>query len=89
MVIESVTPLKVRFLYKWIHSVHHEFHSPFSWVTQYLHPWELIIIGGGATFIPWMFDSHVLTIWSFMLINIVISVEAHIGTAAGRAFSSF
>jgi cholesterol 25-hydroxylase len=31
---------KFRFLYRAIHSVHHRYHSPFSWVTQYLHPWS-------------------------------------------------
>jgi len=70
---------KYRFLYRWLHAIHHEYHSPFSWVTQYLHPWELLIVGMGTTFIPWIFDSHCFTIWSFMLLNIVVAVESHIG----------
>ena len=70
---------KVRFLYKHVHALHHRYHSPFCWVTQYLHPWELITVGFLTTTNTWCFDCHPLTIWSYMLLSIVISVEAHIG----------
>ncbi|CAH1254257.1 CH25H [Branchiostoma lanceolatum] len=70
---------KVRFLYKHFHALHHQYHSPFSWVTQYLHPWELITVGILTTINPWLFDSHCFTIWVYMLISIAISVEAHCG----------
>lgn len=69
----------VRFLYKHIHSVHHRYHSPFVWVTQYLHPWELITVGFLTTTNSWFFKSHPLTTWSYMVLSIVVSVEAHIG----------
>src|SRR5687768_11749562 len=36
---------KIRFLYRHVHSVHHHYSSPSSWVTQYLHPYELIMVG--------------------------------------------
>lgn len=70
---------KIRFLYKYIHSLHHKYHSPFVWVTQYLHPWELITVGFLTTTNTWFFDCHPMTIWSYMILSIVVSVEAHIG----------
>jgi len=70
---------KVRFLYRHIHAVHHRYHSPFVWVTQYLHPWELVTVGFLTTTNMWFFDSHPLTVWSYMLLSIVMSVDAHIG----------
>lgn len=79
LIYSFTSPFQIKFFYRWIHSVHHEYHSPFSWVTQYLHPWELIITGAGTTFMPWVFNSHCLTIWSFMLLNIIVSVESHMG----------
>ncbi|XP_064609931.1 cholesterol 25-hydroxylase-like protein 1, member 2 [Liolophura sinensis] len=70
---------RVRFLYKHIHSVHHRYHSPFGWVTQYLHPWELITVGFLTTTNTWFFKCHCLTTWSYMIVSILISVEAHHG----------
>ncbi|CAL1526453.1 unnamed protein product [Lymnaea stagnalis] len=70
---------KIRFLYRHIHSVHHRYNSPFVWVTQYLHPWELVVVGFLTTTNTWFFNSHPLTVWSYMIVSIVVSVEAHIG----------
>lgn len=70
---------KVRFLYRHIHAVHHRYHSPFVWVTQYLHPWELITVGFLTTTNSWFFKCHPMTTWSYMILSIIVSVEAHIG----------
>ncbi|XP_052796863.1 cholesterol 25-hydroxylase-like protein 1, member 2 [Mya arenaria] len=70
---------KVRFLYKHVHALHHRYHSPFVWTTQYLHPWELITVGFLTTTNTWFFNCHPLTIWSYMVVSIIVSVEAHIG----------
>jgi cholesterol 25-hydroxylase len=70
---------KIRFLYKHVHAIHHRYHAPFSWVTQYLHPWELITVGFLTTTNTWFFDCHPLTTWSYMMVSIIASVEAHIG----------
>lgn len=70
---------KIRFLYKHVHALHHRYHAPFVWVTQYLHPWELITVGFLTTTNTWFFDCHPLTIWSYMILSIIVSVEAHIG----------
>ncbi|KAK0047754.1 cholesterol 25-hydroxylase-like protein 1 member 2 [Biomphalaria pfeifferi] len=54
---------KIRFLYKHIHAVHHHFSSPFAWVTQYLHPFELAAFGFLTTANTWIFNCHPLTAW--------------------------
>jgi len=53
--------------------------SPSCWVTQYLHPYELTVVGICTTTSPWCFGAHPLTQWSFMLLCIALSVEAHVG----------
>ncbi|KAK6189123.1 hypothetical protein SNE40_005161 [Patella caerulea] len=74
-----LTHHKIRFLYRHIHGLHHRYHAPFVWVTQYLHPWELITVGLLTTTNTWFFNCHCLTIWSYMVVSISISVEGHIG----------
>ena len=70
---------KIRPLYRHVHSVHHHYSSPNCWVTQYLHPYELITVGIFTTTSPWWFGAHPLTQWSFMQFSILVSVDAHIG----------
>lgn len=70
---------KVRFLYKHIHAIHHRYHAPFVWVTQYLHPWELLTVGFLITTNSWFFKCHPMTTWAYMLLSIIVSVEAHLG----------
>lgn len=70
---------KVRFLYKHVHALHHRYNAPFVWVTEYLHPWELVTVGFLTTTNTWFFNCHPMTTWSYMVVSIIISVEAHIG----------
>jgi cholesterol 25-hydroxylase len=70
---------KVRFLYRWCHSIHHQYHSPFAAATQYLHPWELLFVGGGITMTPWLFKPHIMTYWCWFLIANYVSIEVHCG----------
>ena len=53
--------------------------SPSSWVTQYLHPYELLVVGLFTCTCPWLFHAHPMTEWSFMLLSIGLSVDAHVG----------
>jgi len=70
---------RVRWLYRHVHSVHHQYSSTSCWVTEYLHPWELFSIGVFTTTSPWLFKAHPLTQWSFMQFSILISVDDHCG----------
>ena len=53
--------------------------SPSSWVTQYLHPYELIMVGIYTTTSPWFFSPHPMTQVAFLQFSIIVSVDAHIG----------
>lgn len=77
--IWHTTHHKIRFLYRHVHAIHHEYHSPNCWNTQYLHPFELISVGIFTTTTPWFFKAHPLSCWSFQNLSISISVDAHIG----------
>jgi len=70
---------KVRWLYRNFHSVHHQFHSSFSWVTQVAHPWEIFTVGTFVTVNGWLFNAHPMTYWSYMALNVFVSVESHSG----------
>jgi len=70
---------KVRFLYRWCHSIHHQYHAPFAAMTQYLHPWELIFVGGGISITPWFFKPHIMTYWCWFLVANYVSIEVHCG----------
>lgn len=66
-------------LYRWCHHVHHQYHSPFALMTQYLHPWELFCVGLGITIIPWMFKMHIMTYWCWFCVSSYVSIEVHCG----------
>ena len=70
---------KVRFLYRWCHSVHHMYSSPFAAASQHLHPFELFFIGTMVTIIPWLFDTHPLCYWLWFALAQFVSYEVHIG----------
>lgn len=70
---------KIRFLYRHVHALHHEYFAPSVWVTQYLHPFELLSVGVFTTTSPWLFNAHPMTCWSFQNLSITVSVDDHIG----------
>jgi len=70
---------RVRWLYRNVHALHHEYSSPSVWVTEYLHPYELFSIGVFTTTSPMLFGAHPLTIWAFMQFSIIISIDDHCG----------
>jgi cholesterol 25-hydroxylase len=70
---------KVRWLYRTVHSVHHQYSVTSCWVAEYLHPYELFCIGFFTTTAPWFFNTHPLTQWSFLQLSIITSVEDHCG----------
>ena len=70
---------KVRFLYKHVHALHHQYRSPNAWVTQYFHPMELITLGFFSTTSPWVFNSHPLTCYTFQFFSLLAALDNHIG----------
>lgn len=70
---------QVRFLYRWCHSVHHAYSSPFAASAQHLHPFELFFTATFITCMPWAFKPHCLTYWVWFIIAQSVSYEVHIG----------
>ena len=66
-------------LYSHIHRIHHEYFSPFSWVTQYEHPLELFAVSLLSLVVPISLGVHPFTEWIWLLLAIQISVDAHSG----------
>ncbi|KAJ0029763.1 hypothetical protein NQD34_004760 [Periophthalmus magnuspinnatus] len=66
-------------LYKWIHAVHHEYMSPFSWSTEQLSVPELMTVGFWSNLDPIVLRCHPLTTWAVTVVSIWMSVEDHIG----------
>jgi len=70
---------KVRWLYRWCHSVHHMYSSPFAAAAQHLHPFELFFVATFITTVPWAFPTHVLTYWTWFVVSQSVSYEVHTG----------
>uniref|UniRef100_A0A914WPM9 Fatty acid hydroxylase domain-containing protein n=1 Tax=Plectus sambesii TaxID=2011161 RepID=A0A914WPM9_9BILA len=70
---------RVKFLYRWCHSVHHMYSSPFTAAAQHLHPFELFVVSLMVTCIPWLFPTHCLTYWAWFFIAQAVSYEVHTG----------
>ncbi|CAL1595980.1 unnamed protein product [Knipowitschia caucasica] len=70
---------KIPQLYKWIHAIHHEYISPFSWATEQLSIPELMTVGLWSNLDPILLRCHPLTIWCVTVFSIWMSVEDHIG----------
>ncbi len=71
--------LHTKYLFDHVHSVHHKYHSPFSFVTNYVHPIELIGVSLITILIPKLLFYHPLTEWIWTIVSITISVDAHVG----------
>jgi cholesterol 25-hydroxylase len=70
-------------LYKHIHSIHHEYHAPFAWVTQHEHALELLPVSLWSMTVPIGLGVHPLTQWVWLFAAIWASVEAHCGYQLG------
>lgn len=68
-----------RRLYKHIHTVHHQYHAPFVFVTQYAHPCEIFAVSIFSMAVPIFMGAHPLSQWVWMIISVQISLEAHAG----------
>jgi cholesterol 25-hydroxylase len=68
----------MRPLYKHVHSVHHQYHSPHAWVTQYLHPYELMSIGLMSNTAPLLLGAHPLTAFSYQIMAIQVKASEYV-----------
>ncbi|XP_057693409.1 cholesterol 25-hydroxylase-like protein 1, member 2 [Corythoichthys intestinalis] len=70
---------KIPWLYVTFHAIHHNYSYPFALATQCLGGWELLTVGFWTTLNPVLLRCHLLTTWTFMVLHVYVSIEAHCG----------
>jgi len=68
-----------RLLYRHIHSVHHTYHAPFAFTTQYVHPCELFAVTMFSMVIPVTLGCHPLVHWAWLVLSVQLSLDTHTG----------
>jgi methylsterol monooxygenase len=68
------------YLYRFIHKRHHEWTAPIAVTAAYCHPVEHIFSNVLPLFLgPLIMGSHLATIWLWLLLSIMITLNDHSG----------
>ena len=74
--------LHTPWLYKHVHSVHHEWHVTTTLTAEHAHVLEFVLSNmGPAVAGPLLFRVHALTLWMFIVMRVCVSFEEHAGYA--------
>ncbi|CAN8074611.1 unnamed protein product [Agarophyton chilense] len=71
--------LHTPFLYKKVHHIHHEHSAPFGLAAEYAHPFEVVFLGVATLAGPMLFAPHLLTLYVYLALRCVQTVECHSG----------
>ncbi|WP_052486946.1 sterol desaturase family protein [Gordoniibacillus kamchatkensis] len=71
--------LHTKFLYQYIHSVHHRVTVPWAIAGNYMHPVEFILIASCVIIGPVLLGSHVVTVWIWIVFRQWLAANEHCG----------
>eukprot|EP00002_Diphylleia_rotans_P024498 TRINITY_DN483_c0_g1_i1.p1 TRINITY_DN483_c0_g1~~TRINITY_DN483_c0_g1_i1.p1 ORF type:complete len:273 (+),score=59.14 TRINITY_DN483_c0_g1_i1:54-872(+) len=66
-------------LYQNVHKLHHYYKAPFGIVYEFAHPIEYLVLGFCTTCPLLIFNTHIVTMWIWVVLRQIQSMEVHCG----------